>query len=67
MQTSRRPKLTELPLRDVWPPRPGLAYMTLSPGQWDATLQATYDLGYVLVEVDSRERPVKAYRTPALN
>lgn len=62
-----RPKLAELPLASVWPPRPPLAYITLSPRQWDGLLQAAYDAGYVLIEVDEEERPVRAYRTPALN
>jgi hypothetical protein len=34
----------------------------MSPGQWDTTLQAGYDLGCPLVVIDHRERPVKAYR-----
>ena len=40
MQTA---KLAEVPLADVWPPRPGLAYMTLSPGQWEVALEMAYD------------------------
>ncbi len=66
MQVST-PKLAEVPLADVWPPRPGLAYMTLAPGQWDRLLEAAYGAGYVLIEVDTAERPVRAYRTPARN
>jgi hypothetical protein len=60
-------KLAEVPLEEVWPPRPGLCYMTMSAGQWDVTLETAYSAGWVLVEVDDDEAPVRAYRTPALN
>jgi hypothetical protein len=36
----------------------------MSRGQWDTLLQAAYDVGFVLVELDDDERPVKAYRRP---
>ncbi len=66
MQTDT-PRLAEVPLAEVWPPRPGLAYMTMSPGQWDVTLEMAYSAGWVLVEVGEDERPVRAYRTPERN
>jgi hypothetical protein len=65
--TVQTPTLAEVPLADVWPPRPGLAYMTVGPGQWDVTLEMAYAAGWVLVEVDAEETPVRAYRTPARN
>jgi len=67
MRTKTRPRLAEVPLSSVWPPRPGLAYMTLSPGQWDALLQSAYEMGYTLIEVDADERPTKAYRSISRN
>ncbi len=57
-----RPPLTATPLADVFPLRRGLCYATCSPGQWDAVLQAAYDCGWVLLEVDDHERPVRAFR-----
>jgi len=36
--------------------------MTMAQGQWNATLAAAYDLGWILVELDDDERPVRAYR-----
>lgn len=69
MKTQRRPQLAEVPLSSVWPPRPGagLCYVTMSPGQWDRTLQDAYAMGYILIEVDAKERPRRAYRTPSRN
>jgi hypothetical protein len=60
--TSARPALRGVELSSVWPLRRGICYATLLPGQWDAVLQAVYDLGWVLLELDSAERPVAAYR-----
>ena len=59
-----RPSLNPAPLADVLPPRRGLAYVTISRSQWDALLQAAYDAGWVLLEMDDGERPVAAYRRP---
>jgi hypothetical protein len=42
--------------------RPGECIMIMSIGQWDALLQAAYDQGFVLWELDDNERPVAAYR-----
>lgn len=67
MQTRNQPRLAEVSLATVWPPRPGLSYMTLSPGQWDSTLDAAYQLGYILVEIDGNEQPSRAFRTPQRN
>lgn len=38
------------------------ANVTMSRGQWDGFLQAAYDAGYNLVELDENEKPVRAYR-----
>lgn len=43
-------------------------FITLSPGQWDGLLQAAYDDGWILLEideVDGVEFPSKAYRKVA--
>ena len=36
--------------------------ITMSRGQWDGLLEAAYESGHVLLEVDHNERPVKAYQ-----
>jgi hypothetical protein len=59
-----RPPLNRVPLSSVWPPRRGRCYATMSVGQWDAFMASAYDAGFVLLEVDEREQPVKAYRRP---
>ena len=69
MTTLLRPKLAEVSLSSVWPPQAGraVAYATMSVGQWDETLHAAYDLGYVLLELDDQENIVRAYKTVGLN
>src|SRR5262249_39520428 len=62
MLTAIRPPLHPIPVSSVWPPRRGLAYATMSMSQWDGILQAAYDAGFVLIELDDEERPVAAYR-----
>lgn len=58
-----RPPLRAVPLADVLPlgSRP-VVVMTMSIGQWDATLAASYEAGFVLLELDGDERPVGAYQ-----
>ena len=60
---SARPALRRVPLADVLPlgSRP-VAVVTMSIGQWDALLQTSYDGGFLLLELDDRERPVAAYQ-----
>lgn len=64
MTTATRPRLRSVPLPSVLPLRPGTAYITMSVGQWDATLATCYGAGFVLLELDDDERPVRAYRRP---
>jgi hypothetical protein len=59
-----RSKLRRVRLADVLPMRPGLAYCTMSTGQWDGLLRAAYDAGWVLLELDEDETPVAAYLRP---
>jgi Mlc titration factor MtfA (ptsG expression regulator) len=35
--------------------------VTMGQGQWDKFLQAAYDAGHFLIEVDDCETPVRAY------
>ncbi len=56
--------LNPVPLADVWPPRPGTVYATISPGQRDPVTEAVYANGGVLIEVDDEERITRAYRHP---
>jgi hypothetical protein len=44
--------------------RPGTVTLTMSEGQRGTLLQAGYDLGFVLLELDQDERPVRAYQRP---
>jgi hypothetical protein len=59
-----QPTLNRVPLADVFPPKPGVAYVTMSPGQWDGVLAEAYSAGWVLLELNDREQPVRAYRRP---
>jgi hypothetical protein len=58
-----RPPLRAIPLADVLPlgSRP-VVVVTMSIGQWDALLASSYDLGFVLLELDADERPIGAYQ-----
>jgi hypothetical protein len=51
-------------MADVLPARRGRCYMTCSPGQWDIWLSVAYDHGWILVELDENEEPVRAYQRP---
>ena len=69
----KRPPLHEIPLSEVRL-LPGTLMFTMSIGQWDALLQAGYDQGATLLELNADEIPVAAYRccgcelcAPALN
>jgi len=67
----RRPALNEIDLDDAMnvllgnSGKKGAAVMTMARGQWDALLNAAYQSGWTLLEVDDNERPVKAYRRAA--
>ena len=41
---------------------PGALIITMGKGQWDALLSAAYEAGWILLEVDADEKPVRAYR-----
>jgi len=62
----KQPKLNEIDLEGtlagILRGSGGGLVVTLSPGQWDTLLQAAYDKGATLLEIDKNELPVKAYR-----
>jgi hypothetical protein len=41
---------------------PRTRMMTMSDGQWDPLLSAAYEQGWILLELDEKEQPVRAYR-----
>jgi hypothetical protein len=60
-----RPDLDAVPLADIWPPsrRRASGYVTMSVGQpWDDVLAEAYAIGWVVLELDDNERPIRAYR-----
>ncbi len=59
-----RPKLNPIPLGSFQIMQPGQVTLTMTQGQWDALLQANYDRGGVLLELDWSENPVAAYQRP---
>ena len=60
----KRPTLNKISLTDVIhglrSGKPSVT-VTMSQGQWDKFLQAAYDAGHYLIEVDDCETPVRAY------
>jgi hypothetical protein len=42
--------------------RPTGMVITMGEGQWDAMLAAAYQDGWILLEVDQHDRPVRAYK-----
>ena len=61
----KRPVLNEVPLNPVMESLLGgkpSVNVTMSIGQWDEFLQAAYDAGHNLIEMDDNEIPVRAYR-----
>ncbi|MCI0615273.1 hypothetical protein L0244_19960 [bacterium] len=57
-----RPNLNEIPLSDVLPLRRPELIVTMSEGQWDKLLEISYERGWILLEVNDDEQPIKAYR-----
>jgi len=56
----KRPVLNEIPLSEV--KCQASIIITMSPGQWDGLLASSYEAGFVLLELDENERPIRAYR-----
>ena len=61
-QKNKRPELHSIPMSQVTV-GPGARIITMSPGQWDGLLQASYETGWTLLEIVD-EQPVRAYRLP---
>jgi hypothetical protein len=59
-----RPILRAIPLADGWL-KAGEVTITMSVGQWDPTLANAYEAGFILLELDDDERPVRAYQKAA--
>jgi|AntAceMinimDraft_17_1070374.scaffolds.fasta_scaffold110921_2 hypothetical protein len=59
----KRPELNEIVLNEtiLGGGKPALN-VTMSVGQWDELLQAAYDSGAILIELDRNERPIRAFR-----
>jgi len=58
-----RPPLRAIPLADLLPlGSRRVCIITMSVGQWDAVLSSSYEVGFVLLELDDDERPVGAYQ-----
>ena len=61
----KRPELNEVSLDDVMNAllsgKPSVN-ITMSQGQWDGFLQAAYEAGHNLIDLDDDEIPVRAYR-----
>lgn len=57
----KRPTLEAIPLPKTFL-EPGEFYITCSPGQWDMKLQAAYDAGWTLLEIEEVRGVEKAVR-----
>ena len=66
----QRPILNEVPIDEVMRKflggkeargGKGIVVITMSIGQWDGFLEAAYDTGHTLLELDQNETPVAAY------
>ena len=57
---NHKPTLNEIPIGGIFL-KPQVI-VTMSIGQWDGLLEAAYDAGAVLLELDDNENPIKAYR-----
>lgn len=63
----KRPVLNKLNAKCVVLFEPRTLTFTMSVGQWDNLLQAAYDKGAMLIELDDNENPVAFYRKPKLD
>ena len=59
-----RPKLNEIPLDYVRQKNSegGVAMITMSEGQWDTMLQGAYEAGFIVIELDENEKPIRAFQ-----
>ena len=54
--------LRPIPLSEALPIRGARAYITMSDDQWDFIHAIAYKAGFILLELDRRERVVRAYQ-----
>jgi hypothetical protein len=59
----RRPELNEVAIgTTIFDTGKPSINITMNQGQWDGFLQAAYDAGYNLIELDENENPVRIYK-----
>jgi len=46
------------------PSNPASLIVTMSVGQWDNTLEESYDIGAILLELDENENIINVYQKP---
>ena len=65
----KRPALVPHPIPNPFP-QPGMQFITCSPGQWDTLLNAAYESGWMLLEIEEvngEEKAVRAWKKPVFN
>lgn len=57
-----RPLLNEIPLTSLSLGGKSGLIITISKNQWDSLIQGIYERGGVLLELDHKDRPIRAFR-----
>ena len=57
-----RPNLNEIPLDSSWPLPSASMSMTIDMGAWDGIIEGAYNAGFVLIELDQHNRPIRAFQ-----
>ena len=57
----KRPELNKVKLPAGFPEK-GEVYITMSKKQWDGALQAAYNAGFWLLELDKKEQIIAVYK-----
>ena len=63
----KRPELNEVPLQDALQKigKNGTMMITMSVNQWDRYLEFSYQDGWILLELDDDEKPIRAFQRHA--
>lgn len=61
-----RPRLNPIPLTSLSLGGKSGLMITISKNQWDSFIQTVYERGGVLVELDHRDRPIRAFRKQSI-